>query len=321
MKKSIGIIFLMLTASVFAGSISGSVLAPGSSTDSAFVIVFHDFESLSDSGLYYSMAGPPAYNYTVTDPELIDAFDFHVMAIMLTGAMPASGSPAGQYPSNPIQLTGGSIAGIDVPVDTIGDIHGHITYSGPIDSVMIGVYDGYPLLFGMPPTLESSHHITSLDYTIDEIPAGPKSFRAWIDGNGNGMFDSTAVYEEVYTWYVNETGGMTGVGGGFTTSVNMELPYENIGESNPRPEVFGVNCFPNPFNAAATILVYGSGQEMDLDVYDMLGNKVETLIDNVIIDGITALRWNPSEDLAGGTYLLKVKGNGITKTKSIIYLK
>ncbi len=322
MKRIVFVTLLLLFAgSAFSGSVLGSLTLITPSTDTAFVIVFHDFSSLFDSLLFYSEAYPPDYEWSIEDPGIIDGYDFNVMGVIPSRLPPNPGDPAGQYLGNPFQLSGGSIVGIDIPLDTIGDISGEITYSGPIDSLMLGTYNYYPFLLGLPPTLTSSYHLASLNYTIEDIPAGAYSIRSWADLNGNGLFDSTASYVEPFGWFVGHMGGVIAVGGGCTTSVDIVVPYTGIGEQKPLPNRIAVHCFPNPFNDAATIIVVGDGAPVSAGIFDLTGKLVSRLFDDIHVTGVRAFKFEPPEDLPSGSYLIKVDGAAVSAERQITYLK
>ena len=315
-------LLLALAGSAFSGTVFGSLILTSPSTDTAFVIVFHDFASLYDSMLFYSEVYSPDYEWTISDPGIIDGYDFNAMGIIPSRLPPNPGDPAGQYPGNPFQLSGGSIAGIDIPLDTIGEIHGTIEYAGPIDSLMLGLYNYYPYLLGLPPTLTESYHIHSLDYAIENIPAGAYAARAWADLNGNGYFDSTGTLVEPFGWAENDMGGIVQIGGGCSSSVNIVIPPSGIGEEKPPlPERIGVHCFPNPFNGAATIVVVANGAPVSAGIYDLSGKLVYRLFDDLPIDGIRAFRFIPPKGFPSGSYFIRVHGGATSAERQIIYLK
>ncbi|MCK5833264.1 T9SS type A sorting domain-containing protein [bacterium] len=312
----------LIAGAAFCGTVFGTLEMTTPSTDTAFVIVFHDFVSLYDSMLFYSEAYPPDYDWTITDAGIVDAYNYNAMAIVPSRIPPNPGDPAGQYPSNPFQLSGGSIAGIDIALDTIGNIWGSITeYEGDVDSLMIGLYNYYPYLLGLPPTLTSTHRIGALDYLIEDVPAGAYSVRVWMDLNGNSYFDSTGAYNEPFAWLDNEMGGIAPVGGGCINAANISLPWTGVKELTTLPNRLAVYCHPNPFNSVATVVIVGAGNGLSIEVYDIAGRHISTIAENFVSSGITALRWYPSEELNSGNYFIRVSGNGLTAEKQITLIK
>jgi hypothetical protein len=80
-------------------------------------------------------------------------------------------------------------------------------------------------------------------------------------------------------------------------------------------------AYPNPFNATTTIkysIPYRGW--VKLQVYNMLGEKVMTLIDNNILAGEHELQWTAA-DLASGTYIIKMRFENHTKTQKVMLVK
>jgi len=321
MKNFAFLLISLIVGNAFGGIIMGTVTGEVTGTDSAYVFVFHDFTSIMDTGIYYTEAPPPTYEWTIDDAELIDSFDYFAMALIPSGLPPASGDPVGQYPANPFQLSGGIITGIDIPLATSGSLHGHITYAGSMDSVKMDIYDNYNMLMGYPPVLEMTCDIDDADYYLDSIPSGPKTVCAWSDLNNNGACDSTGFTVEPFGWAETPLGGMLLVGGGATTSVDITIRASDVPEKIPVPKDIGIRCFPNPFNSAATILILGDGEPITVRIYDISGREVATLFENTAIEGFIATRFYPPADLPSGTYMLKAKSGERAITKEIIYMK
>lgn len=89
-----------------------------------------------------------------------------------------------------------------------------------------------------------------------------------------------------------------------------------------------LNSYPNPFNGSVQIpFVVRSGEQVSLEIYDMLGKKVKTLFYGAA--GTKSLQltyWNGKDELdravSSGTYLAVLKGNrGRVKANKILYLK
>jgi hypothetical protein len=80
--------------------------------------------------------------------------------------------------------------------------------------------------------------------------------------------------------------------------------------------------FPNPFNPTTTIRFYiGVGtMGLTLQVYDITGRVVETLIDDFIESGNHEITWNAKQQ-SSGIFFVKLKSGGKSQTHKIIYLK
>ena len=83
-----------------------------------------------------------------------------------------------------------------------------------------------------------------------------------------------------------------------------------------------LSCFPDPFNPTASIqfnLVIAA--RVRLTVYDMVGRKVESLLDGHFAAGSHNWNWMPKKDIASGSYLLCLEVEGRRTVKSIRYMK
>jgi len=79
--------------------------------------------------------------------------------------------------------------------------------------------------------------------------------------------------------------------------------------------------YPNPFNAATTI-EYGLKQDsrVTIDIYDLLGRRVETLIDETKPAGLYQTTWH-AEDIPSGVYFYKIQAGDYSKTRKMMLLK
>ncbi len=93
------------------------------------------------------------------------------------------------------------------------------------------------------------------------------------------------------------------------------------------PETFSVHLssYPNPFNSS-TMIEFGidKQQELDVSIYNMLGQKVKQLVNKTMDAGEYKFLWdgknNYGNDTSSGIYLVVFTGN-INKNIKILYLK
>ncbi|MBI2429919.1 MAG: T9SS type A sorting domain-containing protein, partial [Ignavibacteriales bacterium] len=97
------------------------------------------------------------------------------------------------------------------------------------------------------------------------------------------------------------------------------------GGSIPTDYSLGQN-FPNPFNPATTIRynLPHSGQ-VTLEVFNIVGQKVATIVDQVQSAGEWSVRWN-GEDASGklvstGLYLYRLTAGSYVSTKKMMLIK
>jgi hypothetical protein len=80
-------------------------------------------------------------------------------------------------------------------------------------------------------------------------------------------------------------------------------------------------AYPNPFNPATTIRYYlPKNSQVKLDVYDLMGQKVSTLVNAVQTQGIHEARFNASA-LASGVYFYKFESTNKIITGKLILMK
>jgi hypothetical protein len=81
--------------------------------------------------------------------------------------------------------------------------------------------------------------------------------------------------------------------------------------------------YPNPFNPTTTIRFSVGGENMGsvhLDIYNITGQLVETLIDEKMTPGEYSILWNGST-APSGIYFTRLTSGGKTKTMKMILLK
>ncbi|MBL8016825.1 MAG: T9SS type A sorting domain-containing protein [Ignavibacteria bacterium] len=79
--------------------------------------------------------------------------------------------------------------------------------------------------------------------------------------------------------------------------------------------------YPNPFNPSTKIeFTLTKSGDVSLEVYDVNGKLVETLIDGYMNAGTKSLDFNAS-GLSSGTYFYKISANGYTETKKMLLVK
>lgn len=89
-----------------------------------------------------------------------------------------------------------------------------------------------------------------------------------------------------------------------------------------RPQSFALHQnYPNPFNPATVISFdIPARQKIRLEVYDLLGRRVATLIDDVLEAGVHTAEFRPGR-LSSGVYFYTLSGDGIRITRRLVFLK
>ena len=89
------------------------------------------------------------------------------------------------------------------------------------------------------------------------------------------------------------------------------------------PAEFALHAaYPNPFNPSTTISFdLPEAGTVSLNVYDLKGALVGTLLNESKVAGTYQYRWTPSSELASGMYLFELKTKSRTKHQKITYIK
>ncbi|HEY6907431.1 MAG TPA: YCF48-related protein [Ignavibacteriaceae bacterium] len=104
---------------------------------------------------------------------------------------------------------------------------------------------------------------------------------------------------------------------------NDNVILQNINDWNEKPnEDFRVyQNFPNPFNPSTKIkYVVPQSSNVVIKVYDILGNEIETLVNEEKTTGTYELTWSAA-NLSSGIYFYQIKVGGFIQTKKMILLK
>jgi flagellar hook assembly protein FlgD len=100
----------------------------------------------------------------------------------------------------------------------------------------------------------------------------------------------------------------------------------NIGSNEIPKEFMLYSAFPNPFNPSTTIRFdLPEDSFVSINIYDMMGRKVKTLINDNISVGRRSISWDGTNDLnqsvSAGTYFYSINAGRFSDTKKIILLK
>lgn len=100
------------------------------------------------------------------------------------------------------------------------------------------------------------------------------------------------------------------------------VPVSKISNQDQIPKVFSLSQnYPNPFNPVTTIeFSIPKVEFVSLKVYDILGKRIATLVDDYMKAGIYQIAWDAS-DFASGIYYYKIEAGEFTSTRKLILMK
>ncbi len=103
----------------------------------------------------------------------------------------------------------------------------------------------------------------------------------------------------------------------------FEAPVNHIASENYfQPEKIQLyQNYPNPFNPITTISYYlPNAQNINLVIYNVLGQKIESLVNGYTKSGINKIIWNAS-NYSGGIYYYTIKAANFDLTRKMILIK
>jgi len=118
---------------------------------------------------------------------------------------------------------------------------------------------------------------------------------------------SDITQEKVGTYLFNLNDIITGIENG----TRSEIPLQFVLEQN----------FPNPFNPATKIIFSIPARiNVKLDIYDILGRRVTSLVNKELSAGKHSISFNASE-FASGVYFYKLEAGSFLQTKKMVLIK
>lgn len=88
-----------------------------------------------------------------------------------------------------------------------------------------------------------------------------------------------------------------------------------------QPVSFAIGNYPNPFNPS-TVIRYSlpSNEFVNISIYNMLGQKVATLVNQRMEQGVHEVSFN-ANSFATGAYIYRIEAGGYSATKKMLLLK
>jgi hypothetical protein len=211
------------------------------------------------------------------------------------------------------------------------------------DSLIINQTAQYKLLMIGGPAVEGGFNVASYLGTLNSIDTLVSLISGELTHSSPNPFSNDTVF-----WSFSFTAPDTiitdtlySVGNSVNGNGNPSQDQWNFGENfiihiidNPvntetgdlQPEDFVLHQnYPNPFNPSTTLsFVIGHSSFVSLKVYDILGNEVAVLVNEMKSSGIYNVEFSPesgTRNPASGIYLYQLKAGSFVDTKKMILLK
>ncbi len=140
----------------------------------------------------------------------------------------------------------------------------------------------------------------------------------------NGTYQTSGTTKDLRSVYFtdNITGWVVGDGGTIlqTTNGGVSFVEEKVNDEIPTTYRLSYN-FPNPFNPSTKIR-YSVPQSSNvvIKIFDILGNEIETLVDEEKSVGTYEITWY-AENLPSGIYFYRLQAGSFVETKKMVFMK
>ncbi|MFC1887356.1 T9SS type A sorting domain-containing protein [Candidatus Cloacimonadota bacterium] len=148
----------------------------------------------------------------------------------------------------------------------------------------------------------------------DDVEIGTATGTFYMDmgvSTGTYVYHATAMYDDMYE-----------------SEASNQVEVDHVGASDdliPLVTELSGN-FPNPFNPVTNIkFALSQNDHVRIDIYNIKGEKVTTLVDEEMEAAFYTLTWNGTDEnqkkVTSGVYFYKMKAGRYTSTKKMIMLK
>lgn len=260
------------------------------------------FESLTAT-LYYSFGNPKLVG---GNPDYFVSDDFSLPFTNFDLESPSDGASV---------VVSGDVS---VEWETTTDFDGNdVTYEWVLYSA-----DTSEVIAKVPSNNEGVDAAVTLPYaTVDGLLAGAGlSVGESADFVWNVLVNDGADTVAVSTGYVVATNTFTPLYYSLTLERGLETSNESI---NGVPEKFGLDQnYPNPFNPSTNInFSLPQTSRVTLAVYDMLGRRVATLLDNKQLNAANHSVKFDASALASGMYIYRIEAGSFISTRKMMLIK
>ncbi len=156
--------------------------------------------------------------------------------------------------------------------------------------------------------------------TINQAIAGGYSGLNW--GSDAAIFEFKAEREGTAHLRINKL-DMRDRYNSSIIDYSQSLPWERIIEIKPElpAEIKLMQSYPNPFNSEVIIqFALPRKNHVNLSLFNLLGRKIATLIDEELNAGYHSINWN-ADGFASGIYFYKLRAGTISSVKRMTLLK
>ena len=170
------------------------------------------------------------------------------------------------------------------------------------------------------------------------IDHGPNNWDLYFSPDGGSTVSGIALNlsktQLSYSWTVPQTSTSQGriivvqdndVGTDYqdmSSDFTIKVTTTGITDKNNNPEKFVIYpAYPNPFNNS-TIISFDLPEQspVKINIYNISGEKVKTLINSEMQSGLYKISWN-ADDFSSGVYFYTIETKNAIETRKLILLK
>jgi M6 family metalloprotease-like protein len=132
--------------------------------------------------------------------------------------------------------------------------------------------------------------------------------------------------EGMYYWRVQAVDSAF-AGSGFSQEQSFQVSSSSTEEIPVLPFITDLrDNYPNPFNPETTIrFSLRQNEKVTLEIFNIAGQKVTTLIDDLLLPGYHSATWNAksdsNRDMGSGIYFYRLRTSNYQQTRKMLYLK
>jgi hypothetical protein len=140
------------------------------------------------------------------------------------------------------------------------------------------------------------------------------------DGGANWFAQDSPTSNDLNDIVEIDNGDLVAVGAGGTILVYSELTGVENTKNNPAAFSVAQN-YPNPFNPSTRIRYsIPHSSSVSIKVYDLIGNEIQTLVNEEKPGGSYEITWN-AYDLPSGVYFYQIRAGEFFQTNKMLLLK
>jgi hypothetical protein len=155
-----------------------------------------------------------------------------------------------------------------------------------------------------------------IEHVPGYAPSGAYSFVTYIGEFPSSIIDSSCMY------FRKEGAAYASAGGNGWQSLKAWFDDDSELSEAALPTAYSLSQnYPNPFNATTTIKYQlPVDSDVELEIYNLFGQKVATLVDSRQQAGYRSVIWDASE-VSSGIYFYRLRAGDFTETKRMMLVK